>query len=122
MTIIVAYIAVKLLAQYISNEKLPFTEVSEYVFIVSAIAYAFLTSGLMNALILFSFSRQKVVVKAIIFAVMVDFIIGVVLANMFSQYLAVIGLLFGSVTFWYITYSYMKKVFKELDYYYYSAF
>lgn len=122
VTIIVAYIAVKLLAQYISNEKLPFTEVSEYVFIVSAIAYAFLTSGLMNALILFSFSRQKVVVKAIIFAVMVDFIIGVVLANMFSQYLAVIGLLFGSLTFWYITYSYMKKVFKELDYYYYSAF
>lgn len=122
VTIIVVYIAVKLLTQHVSMERLPFTEISEYVFVLSAIAYAFLTSGLMNALILFSFSRQKVVVKAIMAAVLVDFVIGVALANMFSQYLAVIGLLFGSIAFWYVTFAYMKKVFKELDYYYYAAF
>ncbi len=122
ITIIVIYTIVKTLSHYVSADRLPFTEISEYVFIASAIAYAFLTSGLMNTLILFSFSRQKVVVQAIVIAVAIDFTVGVILANIVDQYLAVVGLLVGSITFWLITFLYMKKVFKDLDYYYYAAF
>ena len=122
VTIMVVYIIVKVLSLYVSVDRLPFTQVSEYVFIGSAIAYAFLTSGLMNTLILFSFSRQKIVVQAIMVAVAADFCIGVIVANIINPYLAVVGLLIGSIAFWFITYNYMKKVFKNLDYYYYAAF
>ncbi|WP_201337295.1 MULTISPECIES: hypothetical protein [unclassified Nitratiruptor] len=121
-TIIVTSIFSAILVHFVSDERLPFSVDSAYVFVVSAVAYAFLTAGLMNALILFSFSRQKVVVKAIVLATVANFFVGVIFSNLLYRYFAVMGLLVGSAIFWYVTYSFLKTMFKKFDYYYYSAF
>ncbi|BCD67685.1 hypothetical protein [Nitratiruptor sp. YY09-18] len=122
LSIIAIYIFAYILSLFVDEQRFPFTMHSQFVYFVGAIAYAFLTHGLMNALILFSFSRQNVVVKAIVYATIVDFVIGTLLANMFVKYWAVFGLVAGSIVFWYITYSFIKKMFNNLDYYYYSAY
>jgi hypothetical protein len=112
-------LAVKLFAQ---PKTFLFDEVVAEVFFISSLAFGLLSFGLLNTLILFSFSRQGVALKAVAVAIAVDFFIGVFLANTFAVHYAVIGLLAGSFAFWWITYRYLQKVLKKLDYYYYSAF
>jgi len=120
VTIIMVYFMIKILP--IDEQRLPFSAEAEFVYFVAAIAYAFLTNALMNVLILFSFSRQYVALKAIVIAVLVDFVVGIVLSKMAVKYFAVFGLLAGSVVFWFVTYRFVKKMFEKLDYYYYSAY
>ncbi|MRI83689.1 MAG: hypothetical protein C6I00_04640 [Nitratiruptor sp.] len=103
-------------------EQLPLDGTSLLVFGVAAIAYSLLTFGLFNTLILFSFSRQGVVLQAIFLGLLGNFLVGVVLANMGSIYWAVFGLLVGSGIFCWVTTSYMLQLLKKLDYFYYSAF
>jgi len=93
VSIIAVYLFILIIKMSVSAERFPFGSDSALVYFVGAIAYAFLTHGLMNALILFSFSRQNVVVKGIVFATLADFLVGTVLANMFVKYWAVFGLL-----------------------------
>ncbi len=119
-TIIGVYLLIKILP--VDVQKLPFFGEAEFVYWVGAVAYAFLTNALMNVLVLFSFSRQQIALKAIVAAVLVDFVVGIVLSKMAMKYFAVFGLLAGSVVFWFLTYRFIKRMFQRLDYYYYSAF
>ncbi|NPA03351.1 MAG: hypothetical protein GXO61_00655 [Epsilonproteobacteria bacterium] len=120
LTIVSLYLLI--LSIPVDEKTLPFTPSAQFVYLISSIAYAFLTNALLNVLVLFSFSRQQVVVKAIVTAVLVDFAVGIVLSKMLAKFFAVFGLLAGSVVFWYITYRYIKKMFTKLDYFYYSAY
>ncbi len=122
VSIIVVYLGVMILTWFVDDSRLPFSGYGHVVFFIGAIAFAFLASGLMNALILFSFSRQKVVVKAVFAAVLANFVVGIIASRMIEYYFAVFGLLAGSIVFWYMTYSFISKMFKKLDYYYYSAY
>ncbi len=121
-TIIFVSVLVVLLKLFGNAQNLPLNANALFVFFMASVAFGFLAFGLFNTLILFSFSRQGVVVKAIALAIGVDFLVGIILANMVSIYFAVLGLLTGSAVFWWITYDYLQKVLKKLDYYYYSAF
>jgi len=120
ITIIALYLLI--LSLPVDEHTLPFTPSAQFVYLVSSIAYAFLTNALLNVLVLFSFSRQQIVVKAIVVAVIVDFAVGIVLSKMIAKFFAVFGLLAGSITFWYLTYRYIRKMFTKLDYFYYSAY
>ena len=121
-SIIVIYIAVMIMKESVDIQKLPFYDYSVLVFFVSAVSYALLAFGLLNTLILFSFSRQAVVIKAIFFATLSNIVIGIILANTVAHYFSILGLLVGSIIFCCKTHGYMKKLLKDLDYYYYSAY
>ena len=117
-----AFFCVLLLQSTMPSDRFPFSSDAMLVFFVGAIAYIFLSHSLLHAMILFSFSRQQIVTKAIVAATVADFFIGTLASNLFGKYYAVFGLLTGSLFFWYMTYKYVKKMFDNMDYYYYSAY
>ena len=92
------------------------------IFFVASVAYILLVNSLMNILFMFSLSRHETPVKYIRYAVFADVVIGVILSRAFGYPYAVLGLLVGSVIFWYGTFKYTRHMFKNLDYFYYSAY
>lgn len=122
VTFLIALMLVIIARFSIDTDHFPFTNESFFVLLVASLAYAFLAHSLMNALILFSFSRQQIVTKAIVIATVVNFFIGIAASNLIVKYFAVIGLLGGSIVFWYITYKNVRMLFDNMDYYYYSAY
>jgi len=99
-----------------------FDSYTPFVFWVSAISYAFMVNGLMNVLFMFSFSRQNFSLKAIGIATVVNLIIGILLSRMFGLEYAVYGLFVGSIVFWAYSFIYSVRMFKKLEFYYYSSF
>jgi len=122
--IILTYYAVYLLDRYTDYgfTKDFFKSFTPFIYWVAAVSYAFMVNGLMNVLFMFSFSRQNFSVKAIFTASIVNLLIGVILSRMFGLEYAIYGLLFGSIVFWAISFYYSVKMFKKLEYYYYSSF
>ncbi len=94
---------------------------THFVFLTSLIAYGFLAIALMNAVTLFSLSQPNKVIKAIIPAIMINFILGFVLSRWFGYQYAVIGLLVGSLVFVVISSLQVFGVLRKLDYYIYAA-
>jgi len=99
-----------------------FDSFTPFVYWVAAISYAFMVNGLMNVLFMFSFSRQHFSLKAISIATIVNLIVGIILSRMFGLEYAVYGLFVGSIVFWAYSFSYSVKMFKKLEFYYYSSF
>jgi len=122
VSIIVVSVLIFAIKASVRYKLFPFGTEAFLVYGVAAVAFGFLTVGLLNTLVLFSFSRQEVVVRAIFFGLLTNFATGVVLANMVDARFAVFGLLAGSFVFWYTTQKAMRRVLEKLDYYYYSAF
>ncbi len=91
-------------------------------FFIATLAYLFLVKGLMNILLLFSFSREAIALKAIYYAVLCNILLGLIISRLISYEYAVVGLLCGSILFWYISRKAIKKMIDNLDYYYYSAY
>ena len=92
-----------------------------YIYWFAAIAYVFLVHSLINILFIFAFSRQIFAVKSIGIAIIIDVIVGLILSRTLGLDYAVVGLLIGSVFFWYYSFRYIMKMFKNLEFYYYSA-
>ncbi len=105
--------------EYVQNF---FHSYTPFVYWIAAISYAFMVNGLMNVLFIFSFSRQYFSLRSIAVAVFINLIIGIILSRMFGLEYAVVGLLFGSIAFWWLSYRYATKMFKNLVFYYYSSF
>jgi len=89
---------------------------------LGSISYAFMVNGLMNVLFIFSFSRQNYSVFSIMIATFANIIVGMILSRMFGLEFAVIGLLVGSVLFWWLSFKYSVDMLKKLEFYYYSSF
>lgn len=96
-------------------------KVTHFVLIVAIISYSILTIGLMNCLILFSLSQPKMAGSAIATAVAVNAILGFVLSRWVDYSWAIIGLIVGAMVFTVLSYQSVRKVFRDLDYYLYSA-
>lgn len=92
------------------------------VFWLGSIGYLFLVFGLLNSLFFFTMNRPEFVLYSMMAAVVVNGITGFVCSRMFGFEYAVLGLIFGSMTFAIITGLIGKKFFRHLDYYYYSAY
>ena len=99
-----------------------FDSYTPFVFWIAAISYAFMVNGLMNVLFIFSFSRQNFSLKAISIATVVNLIVGVIFSRMFGLEYSVYGLLVGSIVFWAYSFAYSIRMFKKLEFYYYSSF
>jgi len=104
--------------EYLSNF---FNSYTPYIYWYASIGYVFLVHALINILFIFSFSRQMFALKAIIMAVIVNIILGIILSRSLGLEYAVIGLLIGSIIFWYYSFKYALKMFNRLEFYYYSA-
>ena len=122
--ILLVYYIVYFVDDYMDYEfaKNLFNSYTPFVFWVAAISYAFMVNGLMNVLFIFSFSRQQFSLKSISIATLVNLIVGVLLSRMFGLEYAVYGLLVGSIVFWAYSFVYSIKIFKKLEFYYYSSF
>jgi len=92
------------------------------IFIIASISYFFLVNSLMNILFMFSLSRHHTPVKSIGYALFVNIFVGLILSRIFGYEYAVFGLLAGSIVLWLVTFLEVKTMFKNLDYYYYSAY
>lgn len=96
-------------------------ELTHFVFIMSLIAYVFLSIALTNAVTLFSLSQPEKVIKAIVPALMANLVVGFVLSRWIGYEFAVIGLLVGSIVFVILSSYQVFTVLKKLDYYMYAA-
>ncbi|MCK9372248.1 MAG: hypothetical protein M0P91_03565 [Sulfuricurvum sp.] len=122
--IIFVYFAIFLLAKYTDWDFLDVFMVAPtpFIYLFAAISYAFLSNALTNILFFFSYSRYKAVVKGIAVAVVVNIIVGLILSRLLGYEYAVFGLLTGSILFWGFVIHFGNRFFKNLDYYYYSAY
>ena len=98
-----------------------FESYTPYIYWYASIGYVFLVHALINILFIFSFSRQVFAVKAITMAVMINLILGIILSRSIDLEYAVIGLLIGSIVFWWFSFKYALRMFNRLEFYYYSA-
>ena len=118
------YFGIYVLAEYTKWEFLDvfFVDPTPWIFIIAAISYAFLSNALTNILFFFSYSRYKAVLKGIMIGTIVNIFIGLILSRSLGYEYAVIGLLAGSIVFWGFVIHFGNRFFKNLDYYYYSAY
>ncbi len=96
--------------------------VTYFVYWNAAIAYLFLAFALLNALFFFSLARPSIVVKATAIGLVVDIVAGYILSRIISYEYAVCGLVLGCFVFGLVMLKKAIRMFRSLDYYYYSAF
>ncbi|MTI86617.1 MAG: hypothetical protein FH748_01470 [Balneolaceae bacterium] len=92
------------------------------VFWMASIGYLLLTYGLLNSLFFFTLNRPEFVMYSMIGSLLVNFVVGYFCSRTFGLEYATIGLIVGALTFSLSTGIMARKFFKNLDYYYYSAF
>jgi len=122
--ILFVYYGIYLLAKYTDWEFLDifFIAPTPWIFAFAAVSYAFLSNALTNILFFFSYSRYKAVLKGIMAGLIVNVVVGLILSRLMGYEYAVIGLLAGSIVFWLFVVFFGNRFFKNLDYYYYSAY
>ncbi|MDI6703204.1 MAG: hypothetical protein QME40_00755 [bacterium] len=99
-----------------------FNEITYFVFFSACVGYVFLVWALFNGIFFFALSRPHFIIRAIIPGIICNFVVGFFLSRIFGHHFAVIGLLIGAFVFMIVSSIYAFRVFKHLDYYYYSAF
>lgn len=92
------------------------------VFWMGSIGYVFLVYGLLNSLFFFTLNRASFVMYSIIFALLVNFVVGFICSRWYGMEYATLGMLAGAVTFAFTTWLLARRFFRHLDYYYYSAY
>lgn len=95
--------------------------VAARVFEVSAVAYSLLAVCLLNTTLFFSVSRPSMAVWPFVVALVVDVVVGTALSRFGTWWWAVGGLLAGVTVLAVISTMLSVRVFRRLDYYYYSA-
>lgn len=98
------------------------SSITEEVFWFAAIGYSLLALGLLNSLFFFSLARPRVVVDCIWPAFLVNVAVGYFASRMISFEYSVLGLVAGSLVFAVLTSKRANQLFRNLDFYYYSAF
>lgn len=92
------------------------------VFWLASIGYLLLIYGLLNSLFFFTLNRPELVMYSMIGSLFVNFIVGFLCSRIFGLEYATIGLIAGSLVFAISTGVLSRRFFKDLDYYYYSAY
>ncbi len=93
-----------------------------WVFYISVIGYAFLVWGMLNSVFSFFLSRPWLTIRTIAIAFVINLIIGYILSRMVAYWYGAVGMTVGALVFAIMMTWYTFKVFRNLDYYYYSAY
>jgi len=88
---------------------------------MASIGYLFLAIGLYNSMFFFSLNRPAFSVNAIVWAVLINGVFGLIFSRMISFEYSVLGLMAGSIVFAVLTTIKAREFFTNIDYYYYSA-
>lgn len=92
------------------------------VFYAAAVGYLGVAIGLYNSLFFFTLSRPEFVLRAILAATAVNFVVAIVASRWIHYEYGVLGLVAGGATFAYLTTRSARNLFHNLDYYYYAAY
>jgi hypothetical protein len=92
------------------------------VFWVAALSYAIFIFAVRNALMLMTLSRGDLAAGALGTALAFNVVVGWVLSRSLEYSASVFGLLTGSIVLGVLTHRLLRRVLKELDYYYYAAY
>ena len=90
--------------------------------IIGGIGYMLLAWGMLNALYLFTLGQAIQPLKAIIYACILNIVVGFTLSRFFAYEYSVAGMLCGAALFVALTLKANMNYFKNLDYYYYAAY
>lgn len=92
------------------------------IFIVGGIGYIILAWGILNTLYLFTLGQIIKPLKAIVYAIIINFLVGFILSRFVAYDYSVFGMLVGAIVFMMLTCRALRSFFKQLDYHYYAAF
>ncbi|MBN1994500.1 MAG: hypothetical protein JW953_17515 [Anaerolineae bacterium] len=93
-----------------------------WVFYWAVVGYSFLVWGMLNSVFFFFLSRPWHTIRMMGIVLIINILVGFILSRMFAYWLGVVGLTVGSFFFAVLMTWYAVKVFRNLDYYYYSAY
>jgi hypothetical protein len=96
--------------------------VTEHVFWMGSIGYIILCIGLLNSLFFFTLYRPAFAMNGIVLGILTNIFIGYLCSRLFSYEYAVLGLISGAAIFAVLTSLWARKIFKNLDYFYFGAF
>lgn len=119
----IIYFFVKWLDIYYSEsmgKHLIVSDKTEFVFVVSLIAYVILAAALMNAVFLFSLSQARQINRALVPALGINFIVGFLLSRWIDYSYAVFGVLAGCILFFLLSTAAVRLVLRKLDYHLYE--
>ncbi|HMI07913.1 MAG TPA: hypothetical protein VK528_10235 [Flavobacterium sp.] len=97
-------------------------QLSIKVCLIGGIGYMLLAWGMLNALYLFTLGQAVKPLKAIMYACLLNIVVGFVLSRFFAYEYSVAGMLCGAALFVALTLKANISYFKNLDYYYYAAY
>lgn len=92
------------------------------VFYWAVVGYSLTVWGLMNDVFFFSLSRPAFALHAIGLAIAANASIGFVLSRILDYWYSVVGLTIGAFVFAAVTTRHAVRIFRNMDYYYYSAY
>jgi len=92
------------------------------VFWMASISYLFLNIGLLHVLFFFTLNKPSYAMYSILCGLVTNVTVGFICSRIISFEYATLGLLAGSVTFAVVSGLFAREFFKNLNYYYYSAF
>lgn len=118
---ILVYYIVHHINSFFHTDVIVLSSITEMVFIWALAAYFLISIGLMNSLILFSFSQPNMTYKPIVFACFTNIFLGFILSRWFHYSWAIYGLFVGALVFAVLSFLQARKLFKNMDYYLYSA-
>jgi hypothetical protein len=93
-----------------------------FVFWSAALGYSLLAVGLLNSLFFFSLAKPAVVIRCIAPALLINIGVGYFGSRLISYEYSVLGLVVGAGYFAYASLKQARRLFSELDFFYYSAF
>ena len=92
------------------------------VYIFSSIGYICFTWGLINTLFILRLNNYALPTKVLLYSIVVNIIVGAICANFISFEYSLMGLIAGALTFSIMSYRWISKYFKNLDFYLYRAY
>lgn len=92
------------------------------VFWIASISYLIMNIGLLHVLFFFTLNKPSYALNGIIWALIINIAVGYICSRVFALEYATLGLLAGAIAFAVITGISARRFFKNIDYYYYSAF
>lgn len=115
--------ALKPLAEQYPNAAIFYASpITHKVFWLGSFGYIVLCIGLLNSLFFFTLYRPAFAMNAMIVGIMGNIFVGFLCSRLISYEYGVVGLIFGASIFAILTSIWARKVFQNLDYYYFAAF
>ena len=96
--------------------------ISIKVSLIGGLGYVFVAWGMLNSLYLFTLNKPTKPLQAIIWASIINIVVGLLMSRMISYEYSVVGMLAGSIVYAMLTLNSTLKFFRNLDYYYYAAY